>query len=363
MALDDSGVAAKASIMSSLAPAEFRSETTYLNSASYGLPSARALAAVQDANEEWATGRSSPATHDHLVEELRAGFARLLDGATPDDIAYGNTVAGLIAPIAVALPPGAEVLVAENEFSSVSNPFVYRPDLAVRVVPLEQLAAQVRPETALVAVSVVQSADGRITDLPLLHAVTKANDARLLVDATQAAGWLPLSFADADYWVCATFKWLIGARSVAFFAAGPEAAAEVRPVGTSWYAAADRWAELYTPRSLAPTLRRFDATPDWPGVIAAEAGLSLIEELTVNKIHDHNIELAEQFRAGLIRLGYEPVPGPSPIVSLPGAEGLAPDLEQAGVIISARAGGLRFSFHLYNSTDDVDQALKVFAQR
>ncbi|MGY1944123.1 aminotransferase class V-fold PLP-dependent enzyme [Nocardia asiatica] len=346
--------------MPSLAPDEFAPSTTYLNTASFGLPSARALAAVRDASASWASGRGAPTSEvDRLAPDLRAGFARLLAGATADDIALGSGVAGLIGPVATALPSGAEVLLPEGEFASVSMPFVYRDDLVVRFVPLPELAAQVRPETALVAVSVVQSADGRVTDLAELRAVTRANGARLLVDATQAAGWLPLRFADADYWVCATFKWLIGARSVAFLATPPELVPQLRPVGSSWYAAEDRWAELYRPVALPATARRFDTTPDWLGVEAALAGLSLIEELTVDKIGAHDLELADSFRAGLRELGYEPVAARSPIVSVPGAAELAPRLAQAEVIASARGGGLRFAFHLYNSADDVERALSA----
>ncbi|MGK8524243.1 aminotransferase class V-fold PLP-dependent enzyme [Nocardia asteroides] len=344
--------------MPSLAPDEFAPETAYLNTASFGLPSARALAAVRDASAAWATGRAGPtAMVDQLVPDLRAGFARLLDGATADDIALGSGVAGLIAPVAAALPPGAEVLLPEGEFASVSMPFLYRGDLVVRFVPLTELATQVRPETELVAVSVVQSADGRVTDLTELRAVTEATGARLLVDATQAAGWLPLQFDDADYWVCASFKWLIGARSVAFLATPPELVAQLRPVGSSWYAAQDRWAELYSPAALPATARRFDTTPDLLGVVAALAGLSLIEELTVAKIGAHDLELADRFRDGLRELGFEPIAERSPIVSVPGAGDLAPRLEQADVIASARGGGLRFAFHLYNSIDDVERAL------
>ncbi|MFG1798152.1 aminotransferase class V-fold PLP-dependent enzyme [Nocardia sp. NPDC049149] len=349
--------------MTSLAPDEFTLEATYLNTASYGLPSARSLTAVREANAQWSSGRGAPATQDHLVPQLRESFARLFDGATADDIAIGGGVAPLITPVALALPPAAEVLVAEGEFASVTMPFLYRGDLTVRTVPLERLADEVRPETALVAVSVVQSADGRVTDLPTLRAATNAHGARLLVDATQAASWLPLTFADADYWVCATFKWLIGARSVAFFAAGPEAAATVRPVSLSWYAAEDRWAELYRPVALATTARRFDSTPDWLGVIAASAGISLIEELTVEKINAHNLDLADRFRAGLSALDLAFVPSRSPIVTLSGAGDAAGRLEQAGVMTSARNGGLRISFHLYNDIDDVDRALEVLADR
>ncbi|RJO73521.1 aminotransferase class V-fold PLP-dependent enzyme [Nocardia panacis] len=349
--------------MTSLAPQEFALETTWLNTASHGLPAARSLAAVRDITERWAAGRTTPMEDATIVDRFRAACARLLDGASGEHIAIGSSVAALIAPVAAALPPGAEVLLVEGEFSSVSAPFVHRSDIVSRFVSLEELIYAVRPQTALVAVSVVQSADGRVIDLPRLRAAATANGARLLVDASQAAGWFPLSFADADYWVCATFKWLIGARSANFFAAGPQAAATLRPLGPGWYAAADRWAEMYHPVALADTTRRFDSTPDSLGVYAALGGLSLIEELGIEKIGAHNIALADSLRAGLTALGYEPVWANSAIVSVPGAGALADRLREADIVASARNGGLRFAFHLYNDGVDVERALAALGSR
>ncbi|MEV6278753.1 aminotransferase class V-fold PLP-dependent enzyme [Nocardia sp. NPDC051832] len=345
----------------SLAPDEYAPETVYLNTASHGIAPARAFTALRDVQDRWLQGRGSPMVHEHLVPEIRAAFARLLVGAQPDDIAISNTASALIGQVAAALPAGAEVLVAEGEFSSVTMPFLFRGDLVVRTVPLESLATEVRPETALVAVSVVQSSDGRITDTALLRTVTRANDAKLLLDATQAAGWVPLRFADADYWVCASFKWLIGTRSVAFFAAAPEAIEGMLPVGPGWYAAEDRWAELYNPVALPTTTRRFDQTPDFLGVVVALAGLELLDELTVEKINTHNLTLADRFRTAVIDLGYQPLQQSSAIVTVPGAGDAAPRLEQAQILTSARAGGLRFSFHLYNTESDVDRALTALA--
>ncbi|MFI5777645.1 aminotransferase class V-fold PLP-dependent enzyme [Nocardia sp. NPDC051570] len=349
--------------MEPLVAGEFRSETTYLNTASYGLPPARGLAAVGAATEQWAAGHGAPGSHDGQVEVLRAGFARLLSGATADDIAIGHSAGSLVGPAAAALPAGAEVLVPEGDFASVPNPFRYRGDLNVRTVPLERLAEEVRPQTALVAASVVQSADGRAIDPAELRAVTRANDAWLLLDATQAAGWLPLRFDDADFWATATFKWLHGARSVSLLAVHPAVAEAVRPVSPGWYAAADRWAEMYAPQSLSTTIRRFDDTPDWLGVVGAVAGLELIEELTVEAIGRHDRALAAEFRGGLAELGLPAVAGDSPIVTIPGAGDLAEGLAEGGVIVTARGGGLRTSFHIHNGSDDVETVLKALARK
>lgn len=351
--------AARLGRVNALAPDEFAPETTYLNTASYALPAARALAATRAVTAQWAAGRGAPAVHDDKVDELRAAFARLLPGAMPDDVAVGSSVGALIGPVVASLSSGAEVVVAEGDFASVTMPFHSRGDLAVRTVPLDRLAAEVRPETALVAVSVTQSADGRTVDMTELRAATEANDARLLVDSTQASGWLPLQFADADYWVCASFKWLLGARSVSFFAGGPEATASLRPVSPGWYAAQDKWREMYAPVQVAESARRFDETPDWLGVVATAAGLELIEELKVDAIGAHDVALADRFRAGLANAERQFVPGRSPIVSVLGAGAAAERLSAAGVIISERAGALRFSFHIHNSAADVDLALDI----
>ncbi|MEV5649890.1 aminotransferase class V-fold PLP-dependent enzyme [Nocardia sp. NPDC052254] len=338
---------------------EFDIGTTYLDTAAYGIPPARAFAAVRAVLDEWARGNATPSHHDDRVDPLRASYARLLSGATAADVAIGASVATLVGPASAALAPGAEVLVAAGDFASVPNPFRYRGDLRIRTVPLERLAQEVRPETALVACSLIQSADGRAVEVAALRAATRAHDALLLFDVSQAAGWLPLRFEDADIWVGASFKWLLGARSVGLLAMRPEIADRLRPPSPGWYAAADRAAEMYAPQRLADTARRFDATPDWLGVVGALAGAELLEEMTIDAIRDHDLALAARFRAGLAELGLVPVAGAAPIVSIPGAGAAVGHLSAAGVVTTARAGALRLSFHLYNDTGDVDRALKV----
>ena len=342
-----------------LATGEFDIGTTYLDTAAYGIPPARAFAALREVLDGWAHGHTTPAHYDDRVDRLRASYARLLTGANAADVAIGASVAALIGPAAAALAPGAEVLVAAGDFASVPNPFRYRGDLRVRTVAFDRLAQEVRPETALVACSLIQSADGRAVDRAALRAATRAHDALLLFDISQAAGWLPLRFEDADIWVGASFKWLLGARSVGLLAMRPEIAARLRPPAPGWYAAADRWAEMYAPQRLADTVRRFDSTPDWLGVVGALAGADLLEELTIAAIRDHDLALAARFRAGLPELGLVPVAGAAPIVSIPGAGAAAEHLTTAEVATTARAGALRLSFHLYNDSGDVDRALKV----
>ncbi|WP_189175660.1 aminotransferase class V-fold PLP-dependent enzyme [Streptomyces lasiicapitis] len=344
-----------------LVRSEFAPRTTYLNSASTGLLPDRAVRAMHQATLSVAHG--SPEDMFADVEAARATFARLV-GVAPSRVAAGASVAVYSGLIAASLPAGAEVLTAEGDFSSTVNPFHVRGDLKVRAVPLERIAESVRPDTALVAVSAVQSADGRVADLPALRAAVRAHGAKLYLDASQATGWLDVAehIADVDYLTSVAFKWLTCPRGVAFFVVpeGPDGYEAVPSLLAGWVAGERPWDSCYGPiTELARSARRFDESPSLFAYAGARHSLAVIEELGVAAIRTHDLALADRFRAGLATLGHEPVPSPgSPIVSVPGLGVRQPELSAAGIEVSDRAGNLRAAFHLYNTESDVDRLLE-----
>ncbi|MEC4020085.1 aminotransferase class V-fold PLP-dependent enzyme [Streptomyces sp. H27-D2] len=347
--------------MDSLGGAEFAPQTTYLNTASEGLAPARAMAALRAGLDNAALGRPSDDGGGRAVEAVRATFARLA-GVSEQRVALGGSVALHVGLIAAALPAGSEVLVADGDFSSLVNPFAMRADLKLRSVPLDELAEAVRPGTAMVAVSSVQSADGRVADLAAIRAAARAHGARTLVDATQSAGWLPLNADDFDYTVVGAFKWLLCPRGISFLVV-PRDSSELTPIFAGWVAGEDPWESCYGPvEHLARSARRFDQSHAPMGYLAAEPTLALIEELGPETIGAHDMGLAARFRTGLAALGREPVPGESAIVAVPGLGHAEDRLTRAGVRVSVRAGNLRAAVHLYNTSADVDRILEVLAE-
>ncbi|MGW7205015.1 aminotransferase class V-fold PLP-dependent enzyme [Streptomyces sp. NPDC054837] len=344
----------------SLVRSEFAPKNTFLNTASSGLLPARTVTALTEATRIRAEGRPlDPLFED--VEGARAAFARL--AAVPTHrVAAGASVSTYSGLVAASLPAGAEVLTAEDDFTSVVNPFHARGDLKVRMVPLERLAESVRPETALVAVSAAQSADGRIADLPALREAARAHEARTYVDFSQAAGWLAMDATEYDYTVSTGFKWLLGPHGAAFLVV-PEDFGALTPLLAGWVAGEIPWNSCYGPiAELAHSARRFDISPALFTYAGLRASLSLIEELGVAAIHAHDLSLADRFRAGLATLGHEPVPAPgSAIVSVPGLGAKQLALSAAGIEVSDRAGHLRAAFHLYNTTADVDRLLDALS--
>ncbi|MHC3468478.1 aminotransferase class V-fold PLP-dependent enzyme [Streptomyces sp. 7R007] len=344
----------------SLVRAEFAPKTTFLNTASNGLLPARAVTALQEAVRLRAEGRPLDALYAD-VEEARAAYARLA-GVPAERVAAGTSVAAHTGVIAASLPAGAEVLTAEDDFTSVLNPFHVRGDLKVRTVPLERVAESVRPGTALVAVSAAQSADGRIADLPALREAAREHGARTYVDFSQAAGWLPMDADAYDFTAAVGFKWLLGPHGAAFLVV-PEDFGGLTPILAGWVAAETPWDSCYGPvTELARSARRFDLTHALFTFAGLRRSLELIEELGVDAVHAHDLALADRFRAGLRELGHEPVPAPgSAIVSVPRLGHRQPQLAEAGIQVSNRAGHLRAAFHLYNTPADVDRLLDVLS--
>src|SRR5262245_7441230 len=106
-----------------LVRAEFAPKNTYLNTATAGLLPARTVEAMRTALEAAAAGQPTDMFAD--VETARASFARLT-GVPVRRVAAGASVAVYTGLIASSLPPDAEVLTAEADFSSVVNPFHVR---------------------------------------------------------------------------------------------------------------------------------------------------------------------------------------------------------------------------------------------
>jgi selenocysteine lyase/cysteine desulfurase len=336
---------------------EFEPECVYVNTASIGLPPRRALTALAAAIDTWRTGRAEARDYDGIVERARDRFAGLV-GVTADRVAIGNQVSTFTGLVAAALPDGARVLAAEEDFTSVLFPFLAHADRGVRVetVPLDRLVAAIRPGVALVAVSAVQSADGRLVPggLDALAAAAGAHGCLTCVDATQAVGWLPFEAGRFDFVACAAYKWLLSPRGTAFGVVRPERLGMLRPLHAGWYAGDDPWTSIYgPPLRLAGDARRLDISPAWLPWVGTGPALDLIDEVGIAAIHRHDLGLANALRARL-RLP----PGDSAIVTVT-ADGSLERLRAAGIKASVRAGAVRLSFHLHNTDADVDAVARA----
>lgn len=325
----------------------------YLNTASIGVPSTETADAVAAAVSDWRIGAGRARDFDAPVAAARAGFADLV-GMPPDRVAIGSTVSGLVGLVAASAPDGTRVLAARGEFTSVTFPFAAQAHRGVVVVEedLDTLVARAG-DFDLVAVSTVQSADGRVVDLDGLRAA-QSSGTRVLLDATQSLGWSAAPLGWADVVVAGGYKWLLSPRGAAWMAVRPDLG--LVPHNAGWYAGADPWASIYgLPLRLAADARALDTSPAWLSHVGAAVALPWLAGLDRAAVHAHCTGLADTFRAGL---GLEPAGSAIVTVHRPEA---AARLADAGIVAASRAGGARLAFHLYNTHHDVRQALAAVA--
>lgn len=198
------------------------------------------------------------------------------------------------------------------------------------------------------AVSAVQSADGRVADLNALAEAAATTGARVLLDTTQAVGWLPTDASRFTYTVCGGYKWLLAPRGTCFFTVQPGFDDQLVPHTAGWYAGAEPWDSIYgSPLRLAGNARRFDVSPAWHSWVGQAPALDLLLEVGPTALHAHALGLANSFRAAL-----DLPAGDSAIVSLPASTETAGRLRNAGIAGSIRAGKLRLAFHVNNTPED-----------
>ncbi|WP_028049662.1 aminotransferase class V-fold PLP-dependent enzyme [Cellulomonas sp. URHD0024] len=338
--------------------AEFTSVPGYLDAATVGIPSRATVDAMRDALDAWQAGRADLAFYDQTVATSRAAYARLV-GVDPGAVAIGAQVSGLVGTVAASLPDGAQVLAVEGDFTSVTYPFEAQAarGIAVRYVPLDRLADEVRDTTDVVAYSLVQSRDGRLAP-PTVPEAAAAHGARTVCDVTQAVGWLPVDASTFDVTVCGGYKYLAAPRGTAFLTVRPDDwSAALRPASAGWYAGADIWSSIYGPAMrLADDARRFDISPAWLAWVGAAPVLEAFAAADRDEVHAYDVGLANAFRTGI---GL--VPSSSAIVSLPddAVGSVRNRLAEHGCRTAGRGGRVRLAFHVWNDETDVTLAVKA----
>ncbi len=249
------------------AQAQFQAEATYLNTATVGLACDAAINALQDDLAKWRSGNVDAFHYDNLIAECRVSYGSLIN-AQLDRVAILSQVSVGTGVAATLLQSGDEVLLAEEDFTSVLFPLLQTADRGVRVrtAPLNRIIDQIGPSTTMVAVSSVQSADGRVIDLDRLASTAKSNNTLTLVDLTQSASWLACNADDFSITVCGAYKWLCSPRGSGFMTVQPEVADQMTAISSGWYAGEKPWESIASAGQERPPFRPV------PGLVSLGGG-------------------------------------------------------------------------------------------
>jgi cysteine desulfurase/selenocysteine lyase len=356
-------------------------EIIYMNTASVGAGCAPAVEAFVQAIDDWRRGRFDWTAGELAAEEARRRYAELINAPaeTVAMIPAASAVAGLVANHLALERMGGNVVIGGGEFNS--NHFAWRlladHGYDVRLVPFveggasaEAFAGSADDDTRLIAVSMVQSASGYRVDLAALSAVAQSCGAILFVDASQGVGALPLDVGEVtvDAVAACAHKFLLGTRGMGYGYFRPELRDAMRPITAGWAAAEDPLTSFYGPdMTLSATASRFDMSTAWFNALADRRALEVMRDIGFDRIHDHNRTLSDHMRAALADAGIPFLDhGPdnsSTIFSLEPTVGDIPGrLAAIDAVTSERAGRIRISLHLYNSTEQIDAVIGALAE-
>jgi len=245
-----------------------------------------------------------------VLFETRKSAATLFGVRNPNDIAFTlNTTSALNLAIKGYLREGDHVVCTAVEHNSVRRPLEYLKrarGVSVTYVPadsrgyvqLADVAAAIRPNTTLCVVTHSSNLLGTVLPVPEIGALCRSKGVRLLVDAAQSAGILPID-VDAmgiDMLAFPGHKGLLGPQGTGGLYIHPEL--ELEPLlhgGTGSQSEAIE----------QPTVRpdRYEAgTPNTVGLAGLHAGIRYVLERTVEQIHRHEWNLTQRMMEGLLRV-------------------------------------------------------------
>jgi len=358
----------------------------WFNTAHQGpLPRSAVEAAGRAAELKAAPARIADGDFEAVPERLRGLLARLV-GAPPDEIVLGNSTSYGLHLIANGLDwaDGDEVLVVDGDYPATVLPWerlahrgvtVRRLRPAAGLLSGAEVTAAAGPRTRLLAVTWTDSFTGRTLDLAGLGSACRAAGILLVVNASQALGARPLDVTatPADAVVCCGYKWLCGPYGTGFAWLHPALRDRLRPQQAYWLAMQAgrsldqmrdtglrgdlgvRALDVFCPASFAVTL---------PWIASLELLLAAGPGAVAARDQQLTQQLIDGLDPGQYRL-VSPARGPSrsPLVVLARTDGRTvprhQQLTAAGVDTACREGNLRFSLHLFNTEDEVRQAIEV----
>jgi selenocysteine lyase/cysteine desulfurase len=360
--------------------------TTYLNCANHGaLPRVTADAVREAIALKTHPNRVPDHIYFTLTGRARKAIAPLI-GAAPESITLGTGASHGAGVAALGFPwnPGDEVVIARSDFPA--NVYIWcnaarRAGATARVVKparraatTEEILAAIGPNTRVVAVSLVDFGTGEVIDVERVAEVCRPRGIFLAVDATQAAGIVPLDMKSlgASMLTVAAYKWMLAPYGSGYAAFAPEWAERIDPTYVTWTAA--RGAEKFNtlPREdweWHETNRRFDApeVASFLNVTGLARSAEFIAEIGLEAMHEHVTGLLGHLERNLprpFRRRATPSRIQGPILSIEAddAERVHRAYEritEAEIVVSLREDGIRVSPHIYNTAGDIDRLLRL----
>jgi selenocysteine lyase/cysteine desulfurase len=353
-------------------------EKTYLYNCSQGALCDAVEAGIEKYGASWRTSSAPWDEWMEAYESLRGVFARFIN-AQPDEVAIITSASAGINPIANALQFDGfdgrnKVVMSEYEFPTMGQIWLAQRQRGAEIhfldgvnntVPTGCYERAIDQKTRIVPLTHVSFVNGFRSDVAAIAKIAHAQGALLFLDGYQDCGTRPVDVKalGVDFFVTGTLKYLLGPPGLGFLYVRRELIETLTPTMTSWMAQRDVFSFNTKRLDPAPDARRFEGgSPPIPNIYLARPAIDLLAGIGMSNVAAQIERLTGAFLKGARDLRIEsktPASSVGPLVVLRAKDAAAvlAKLTARGIAVSTRHDGVRFSFHVYNTLEDVGVAL------
>jgi selenocysteine lyase/cysteine desulfurase len=349
----------------------------YLNSCSQGALSVPVEASLQEHIRSWNEDGSPWDAWVEQYEEARTSFARFI-GAAPQEVAIVPSASAGINAIASALNFGKrrKVVMGEFEFPTMGQIWLAQQRRGAEIrflsaqdgrISADAYANAIDAQTLIVPLTRICFMNGFRSDVAAVAKRAHELGALVMLDDYQDCGTRPVDVKalDLDFYVTGALKYLLSPSGIAFLYVRPELIRALTPTITGWFGQQNPFAFDVKHFDPATSARRFETgSPPVPNVYAVPAALGVLEDAGMDKIEAHVASLAQALLEGARQLRIRTktpadTRGPLVVLQMKDSDAIVKKLAEHQMVCSNRMDGLRVSFHLYNTMDDIRSVLTV----
>ena len=349
----------------------------YLNSCSQGALCDAVEASQQEHIQSWHDSGSPWDVWVEKYEAARTAFARFI-GAEPDEVAIIPCASAGINSIASALDfrSRKKVVMGEFEFPTMGQIWLAQQRRGMEIQFLEShknrlsadaYAEAIDNQTLIVPLTHICFMNGFRSDVRAITRLAHDQGALVMLDDYQDAGTRPIKVKElnVDFYVTGALKYLLCPSGIAFLYVRRGLIEALTPTITGWFGQQNPFAFDTKHFDPAHTARRFETgSPPVPHLYAVPAALELLRSVGFERIADHVGGLTQKFLEGArqLQIQIKTPPdsrGPLVVLRMKDAEEMVKKLAEREIVVSNRMDGLRVSFHVYNSIEDVQAVLSV----
>lgn len=325
-------------------------------------------------------GERARALQDDVLQATRKQCAELFAVPVDSISLLGSASEGInIVAYGIEWKAGDNVIIADVEFGSGVFPWLLLQERGVEVrvvrhkhwqIDINDIADQIDDRTRVVLISHVSMFTGQRVSLSALSALVRSSNAKLVLDATHAAGVVNVDAGLADVVVSSCYKWLLGVHGTAVFYWNKERFPELKTPFLGWnsVSSAGGWQQPTSMTLRDDALRFIPGNPSFISVYILHNALATLAAVGMQRVENHALELTRVLWQGIDSMKRWELMTPEHSDARAGnvcimtdrVDEVARALRQRNVLVWGTYAGderLRISCHVYNDRDDINTCL------